>query len=102
LGINLVANLAELAQYKELIWTHSVHRIKVRYEQSVLGAPERWRPFYVFNAMVAIIENFRQVMLTGTPYESRSLLRSASISVTLLVGSYLYFELSEATMANYV
>ena len=36
-GINLPANLAKLAQYKDLLWALSVHRIKVRYKQSVLG-----------------------------------------------------------------
>lgn len=36
-GINLFANLSKLPQYKDLIWTLSVHRIKVRYKQSVLG-----------------------------------------------------------------
>jgi ABC-type polysaccharide/polyol phosphate export permease len=52
--------------------------------------------------MVGIIENFRQVMLTGSAPESRSLLLSAAISVALLIGSYPYFKLSEATMADYV
>lgn len=66
------------------------------------AVPERWRPFYVLNPMVGIIENFRQVMLTGAAPESRSLLLSAAISVTLLVASYLYFKLSEATMADFV
>ncbi len=36
-GINLLDNLAKLAQYRDLIWTLSVHRVKVRYKQSVLG-----------------------------------------------------------------
>jgi lipopolysaccharide transport system permease protein len=66
------------------------------------AVPERWRTFYLLNPMVGIIENFRQVMLTGSAPESRSLLFSAAISVALLVGSYLYFKLSEATMADYV
>jgi len=66
------------------------------------AVPERWRTFYLLNPMVGIIENFRQVMLTGSAPESRSLLLSAAISVALLVGSYLYFKLSEATMADYV
>jgi lipopolysaccharide transport system permease protein len=66
------------------------------------AVPERWRTFYLLNPMVGIIENSRQVMLTGSAPESRSLLFSAAISVALLVGSYLYFKLSEATMADYV
>ncbi len=37
LGFNLLANLSKLLQYKDLVWTLSLHRIKVRYKQSVLG-----------------------------------------------------------------
>jgi lipopolysaccharide transport system permease protein len=36
-GFNLHANLSKLLQYKDLVWTLSLHRIKVRYKQSVLG-----------------------------------------------------------------
>jgi len=36
-GFNLLANLSKLLQYKDLVWTLSLHRIKVRYKQSVLG-----------------------------------------------------------------
>jgi lipopolysaccharide transport system permease protein len=36
-GFNLLANLSKLRQYKDLVWTLSLHRIKVRYKQSVLG-----------------------------------------------------------------
>jgi lipopolysaccharide transport system permease protein len=36
-GFNLLANLSKLLHYKDLIWTLSLHRIKVRYKQSVLG-----------------------------------------------------------------
>ena len=37
-GINLLYDLAKLAQYRDLLYTLSVHRVKVRYKQSVLGA----------------------------------------------------------------
>jgi lipopolysaccharide transport system permease protein len=66
------------------------------------AVPARWRPFYALNPMVGIIESFRQVILAGAPPETRFLLLSAAISVTLLVVSYLYFKLSEATMADFV
>ncbi|HEX5601363.1 MAG TPA: ABC transporter permease [Pyrinomonadaceae bacterium] len=36
-GFKLLANLSKLLQYKDLVWTLSLHRIKVRYKQSVLG-----------------------------------------------------------------
>ena len=66
------------------------------------AVPQRWRTLYLLNPMAGIIENFRQVMLTGSAPESRSVLISAAISVALLVVSYLYFKLSEATMADHV
>jgi lipopolysaccharide transport system permease protein len=36
-GLNLIKDLAKLRQYSDLLLTLSVHRIKVRYKQSVLG-----------------------------------------------------------------
>jgi len=66
------------------------------------AVPGRWRPLYALNPMVGIIGSFRQVILSGAPPESRSLLISAAISVILLVASYVYFKLSEATMADFV
>ncbi len=66
------------------------------------AVPERWRPFYVLNPMVGVIESFRQVILRGAAPETSSLLISAAISVVMLVASYLYFKLVEATMADFV
>jgi len=37
LALNLSGDLAKLAQYRDLLYTLSVHRIKVRYKQSALG-----------------------------------------------------------------
>ena len=36
-GLNLIRDLAKLKQYSDLLLTLSIHRIKVRYKQSVLG-----------------------------------------------------------------
>ncbi|HAF13799.1 MAG TPA: phosphate ABC transporter permease [Blastocatellia bacterium] len=36
-GLNLINDLAKLRQYSDLLLTLSIHRIKVRYKQSVLG-----------------------------------------------------------------
>jgi lipopolysaccharide transport system permease protein len=66
------------------------------------AVPERWRPFYGINPMVGIIEGFRRVVLNGAAPEGHSLLASAVISITLLVASYVYFKLAEATMADFV
>jgi homopolymeric O-antigen transport system permease protein len=37
-ALGLLSHLADLVQYTDLIYTLSVHRVKVRYKQSVLGA----------------------------------------------------------------
>jgi lipopolysaccharide transport system permease protein len=66
------------------------------------AVPARWRPLYVLNPMVGIIESFRQVILKGNAPDTESLLISAAISVILLVASYIYFKLVEATMADFV
>ena len=36
-GQNLIRDLAKLRQYRDLLFTLSIHRIKVRYKQSLLG-----------------------------------------------------------------
>lgn len=66
------------------------------------AVPARWRPIYVLNPMVGIIESFRQVVLRGSAPDSGSLLISAGISVILLGACYIYFKLVEATMADFV
>jgi lipopolysaccharide transport system permease protein len=65
------------------------------------AVPARWRPLYMLNPMVGIIESFRQVILSGSaPDDSFPI--SAAVSVILLVASYIYFKLVEATMADFV
>jgi len=66
------------------------------------AVPVRLRPLYMFNPMVGIIENFRQVVLRGQALDARSLSISAVISVVLLLVSYLYFKHIEATMADVI
>jgi len=65
------------------------------------AVPARWRPLYMLNPMVGIIESFRQVILSGSAPDD-SLPISAAVSVILLVVSYIYFKLVEATMADFV
>jgi lipopolysaccharide transport system permease protein len=65
------------------------------------AVPQRVRTFYELNPMVGVIENFRQVMLKGAAPDIDSLLRSAAVSLILLIVSYLYFKRIEATMADF-
>ena len=66
------------------------------------AVPEHWRTLYSLNPMVGLIESFRQVIVMGNAPDTKSLVTSAAISVVLLVASYIYFKLVEATMADFV
>jgi len=54
----------------------------------------------MLNPMVAIIENFRRVILQGVAPEAHSFWMSASVSAVLLLASYVYFKYLEANMAD--
>jgi len=68
-GFNLLANLSKLLQYKDLIWTLSIHRIKVRYKQSVLGI--LWailQPISMMLVFTFIFSLIARMPSEGTPY----------------------------------
>jgi lipopolysaccharide transport system permease protein len=67
--LNLVANLMKLVQYRDLLYTLSVHRIKVRYKQSLLGAS--WailQPLSMMLIFTIIFSLFARMPSEGTPY----------------------------------
>jgi lipopolysaccharide transport system permease protein len=68
-GINLIASLAKLAQYRDLVWTLSVHRVKVRYKQSVLGV--LWailQPLSVMLIFTFVFSLIARMPSEGAPY----------------------------------
>jgi len=68
-GINIAANLAKLIQYKDLIGTLSVHRIKVRYKQSVLGV--FWavlQPLSIMLIFTFVFSLIARMPSDGAPY----------------------------------
>ena len=68
-GISLLASLAKLAQYRDLVWTLSVHRIKVRYKQSVLGV--LWailQPLSVMLIFTFVFSLIAKMPSEGAPY----------------------------------
>ena len=68
-GINLLASLKKLAQYKDLVWALSVHRVKVRYKQSVLGA--FWailQPLSVMLIFTFVFSVIARMPSEGAPY----------------------------------
>src|SRR5438128_3432177 len=64
--------------------------------------PQRLRPYYTLNPMVAVIDGFRQATLRGSPPNLKPLLFSATVSLILLLVAYLYFKRIEATMADVI
>lgn len=68
-GINLLASLAKLAHYKDLVWTLCVHRVKVRYKQSVLGV--FWaviQPLSVMLIFTFVFSMIARMPSEGAPY----------------------------------
>ena len=57
---------------------------------------------YNLNPMVGIVENFRRVILQGTPPDGRSLGLAVGVSLVLLPLTYAYFKRTEATMADFI
>ncbi|HEX7295002.1 MAG TPA: ABC transporter permease [Pyrinomonadaceae bacterium] len=66
------------------------------------AVPARYKSLYMLNPMVGIIENFRQVLIRGTPPDFWSLFVTSDISIPLLVVSYVYFKRIETTMADFI
>jgi lipopolysaccharide transport system permease protein len=67
--LKLVANLMRLVQYRDLLYTLSVHRIKVRYKQSLLGVS--WailQPLSMMVIFTIIFSMFARMPSEGSPY----------------------------------
>jgi lipopolysaccharide transport system permease protein len=66
---NLPGDLAKLAQYRDLLYTLSIHRIKVRYKQSVLGI--FWallQPLAMMLIFTFIFSVIARIKSDGEPY----------------------------------
>jgi lipopolysaccharide transport system permease protein len=66
------------------------------------AVPARYHAIYLLNPMAGIIENFRQVVLHGSPPVWPALATSATFSLILLIFAYAYFKRVEATMADII
>jgi len=66
---NLPSDLAKLAQYRDLLYTLTVHRIHVRYKQSILGIC--WallQPFSMMLIFTFVFSYITRVQSEGVPY----------------------------------
>jgi lipopolysaccharide transport system permease protein len=66
------------------------------------AVPRSLLPFYLLNPLVGVIEGFRRVVLHGSAPDVRSLAISTFVSVGFLLGAYLFFKRTEATMADII
>jgi lipopolysaccharide transport system permease protein len=67
--VDVFAHISELIRYRDLLWTLSVHRVKVRYKQSVLGIS--WailQPLSLMLIYTAIFSSVAGIKSDGVPY----------------------------------
>lgn len=64
--------------------------------------PQRFRPLYVLNPMVGVVEGFRRSVILGEAPDLRLLALSAAVSLVLLPAAYIYFKRVEATVADVI
>jgi lipopolysaccharide transport system permease protein len=67
--MDVFAHVGELIRYRDLLWTLSVHRVKVRYKQSVLGIS--WailQPLSLMLIYTAIFSSVAKIKSDGVPY----------------------------------
>ena len=68
-GMNLIQDLAKLREYRDLFYTLSAHRIRVRYKQSVLGV--LWailQPLSMMLIFTFIFSYIARIPSEGAPY----------------------------------
>ena len=67
--LDIFPQLGELLHYRDLLWTLSVHRVKVRYKQSLLGVS--WailQPLSLMLIYTAIFSAVAKIKSDGVPY----------------------------------
>ena len=73
----------------------------VVYPASVIQDPT-WRALYSLNPMVGVIEGFRWAMLGTDTAPGMSIVMSAVVALTLLIGGAFYFKRMERTFADVI
>ena len=66
------------------------------------AVPAEWRPWYVLNPMVGIVEAFRSAVVEGRSPDFTTLGWSAAVTLVLLPPAYLWFKHVDATLADYI
>lgn len=66
------------------------------------AVPERFRSLYMLNPMVGVVENFRRVLIEGTPPNFYEIGISALIALVILPVAYIFFKHIDATLADVI
>ncbi len=69
---------------------------------SLQSVPARLRTWYLLDPVAGLIEDFRQVVVHGTPPGLRSLVFCGALTIVGLALAYAFFKSSEATMADVI
>jgi lipopolysaccharide transport system permease protein len=69
---------------------------------SVSLVPERWRPVYDLNPLVAVIQGFRWALVGADLPEPRAIGLSVGIVLVSLVAGVLYFRRAERSFADII
>jgi len=69
---------------------------------SLQSVPVRFRSLYLLDPVAGLIEDFRRVVVHGTPPGLRSLALCGALTVVGLTLAYAFFKSSEATMADVI
>jgi len=69
---------------------------------SLQSVPARFRTWFLLDPVAGLIEDFRQVVVHGTPPGLRSLALCGALAIVGLALAYAFFKSSEATMADVI
>jgi lipopolysaccharide transport system permease protein len=64
--------------------------------------PEKWRPYYMLNPMVGVVEGFRWALLNKPDMDFTFLGINISMMLILLIAGLFYFEKTEKTFADVI
>ncbi len=83
------------------VWLY-VTPVKYPLSTALEKMPAAFRPFYVLNPMVGLIDGFRSVVALGQPPAWELVALSAAVSVAVLAIGYVYFKRAERAFADVI
>lgn len=66
------------------------------------AVPASWRPFYILNPMVGVVDTFRRAVISGLSPDPATFGTAVAITAVILPLAYVWFKHTDATMADVV